>query len=428
MASQLSPSLQNRQKGITRNLDNGLLSESCKMAKGLRKLVVLTHDVKIPLYDHHSSEFRNRILYLQQRIPSLCILSINRKKEGNLAGSDNALISGNARFLKLRGSLFHNSFIAYQILKKHVTVFADTQMDLLWFLPAIMLSRKKVILLQQGYDLEISKLYHKERGSPFVILILLRIIYYFLNLISYASCSAILCVNSGLSSYVKSHLSARAKTAVYVVPQSIPDSSIDLCSFLKRDVARQIPFDIRHTDYVCFVGRFDLLKHGDIVLKAFSQSIHRENLWLVMIGDGPQKKEYLELAQSLSISDRVLFTGWIDKRDVLCLLSESKALVFPSVSEGSSNTVYEALAVGCPVIAHRYPGIESESLDKAIIPLSTLHPNDYSYYIERVLTDQTLRANLAQNGRILLSKNLISSAEDRFSLILKLIKKHAPVS
>ena len=69
----------------------------------------------------------------------------------------------------------------------------------------------------------------------------------------------------------------------------------------------------------------------------------------VIVGDGPLREELEAQAQALGIRDRVMFLG--SRRDTLELLSGFDVFVLPSVIEGMSNALLEAMAVGLPVVA-----------------------------------------------------------------------------
>ena len=70
------------------------------------------------------------------------------------------------------------------------------------------------------------------------------------------------------------------------------------------------------------------------------------------------------LAARLGVSDRVVFTGALEYRDVQAYYSGAEALVLPSVSEGVPLVAIEALSAGLPVIASDLTGIASVVHDR----------------------------------------------------------------
>jgi len=70
---------------------------------------------------------------------------------------------------------------------------------------------------------------------------------------------------------------------------------------------------------------------------------------LVIVGDGPMRDELSRVASEQGIADRVIFAG--ARSDVQEWLRAMDLFVLPSIAEGISNTVLEAMASGLPVVA-----------------------------------------------------------------------------
>jgi glycosyltransferase involved in cell wall biosynthesis len=68
-----------------------------------------------------------------------------------------------------------------------------------------------------------------------------------------------------------------------------------------------------------------------------------------LVGDGARRPHLQELTRTLGIEHAVRFVGV--RRDVPDLLSNADLYVHPSLQEGSSNAVIEAMAAGKPIVA-----------------------------------------------------------------------------
>jgi len=90
-------------------------------------------------------------------------------------------------------------------------------------------------------------------------------------------------------------------------------------------------------------------------LKILNQS--RRDWRLDVVGDGPQRNEYMALAVSLGLSDQVSFHGFQPKSVIAAFMRHANFLVLPSLWENSPCVVIEAMASGLPVIASRVGGI-----------------------------------------------------------------------
>lgn len=83
---------------------------------------------------------------------------------------------------------------------------------------------------------------------------------------------------------------------------------------------------------------------------------------LIVVGEGPLKKELNDLAISLGIADQVRFDGVLE--DVRPVLEEMDIFVLPSISEGLSLVILEAAAAGKVVVATKVGGVPEIIKDK----------------------------------------------------------------
>jgi sugar transferase (PEP-CTERM/EpsH1 system associated) len=107
------------------------------------------------------------------------------------------------------------------------------------------------------------------------------------------------------------------------------------------------------------VGRLDPVKRQGSMLEAFARllnsgSVERAAVRLMIVGKGPLEGELKSKAEALGIADAVWFTG--ARSDIPDLMRALDAFVLPSMNEGISNTILEAMASGLAVIAARVGG------------------------------------------------------------------------
>ncbi len=97
------------------------------------------------------------------------------------------------------------------------------------------------------------------------------------------------------------------------------------------------------------------VKGHRFLLKAVSLLKKEERKVRVMlVGDGPLEAKLENYAAHRNILDQVLFLG--SRRDVPALVNAMDIVCAPSLSEGFSNTILEAMAIGKPVIATNVGG------------------------------------------------------------------------
>lgn len=100
------------------------------------------------------------------------------------------------------------------------------------------------------------------------------------------------------------------------------------------------------------VGRLVAVKNYALLVRAFGHLSGRVRL--VFIGDGPERARLESLAAATGVAARTSFLG--HREDVAGLLVGLDVFVLPSLSEGMSNTLLEAMAAGVPTVASRVGG------------------------------------------------------------------------
>lgn len=110
------------------------------------------------------------------------------------------------------------------------------------------------------------------------------------------------------------------------------------------------------------VGRLVHQKGFDLAMRALADLKDLQWRWKI-VGDGPLLLVLKSLADELGILDRITFTGWQTKEQLVDHYGQASLFVFPSRHEGMPNAVLEAMANGLPVIASRIAGNEELVVD-----------------------------------------------------------------
>ena len=102
------------------------------------------------------------------------------------------------------------------------------------------------------------------------------------------------------------------------------------------------------------VGRMAEVKDQTLLARAFIQALQqapalRERMRLVMIGEGPLRQKAQALLAEAGMADLAWLPG--ERSDVPAVMRGLHAFVLPSLAEGISNTILEAMACGLPVLA-----------------------------------------------------------------------------
>lgn len=129
-----------------------------------------------------------------------------------------------------------------------------------------------------------------------------------------------------------------------------------VCSYRKE-------FNIPETDkVVVYTGRL-VEEKGSYELAKAVDEISRENVWLIIAGDGDMREKIDAISQK---NKRIIALGGIDFAHVVALLKESDIFCLPTVyPEGLPTSVLEAVAARCFIITTRYGGAKELISDES---------------------------------------------------------------
>jgi len=148
------------------------------------------------------------------------------------------------------------------------------------------------------------------------------------------------------------------------------------------------------------VGRLVAIKDHATLLKSAELLVHRGlDVHVLLAGSGPEltrHRQYLET--SAALAGRVTFLGSSD--NVSEILNAMDVFVLPSISEGMSNTLTEAMACGLPVLATRVGGnpevVGDERSGGLFVPGDIY---DLAQQLERLAGNDNLRRSLGTAAR-----------------------------
>lgn len=100
---------------------------------------------------------------------------------------------------------------------------------------------------------------------------------------------------------------------------------------------------------VVSVGRPLFWKGLHLGLEAFAREAG-DGWEYVVVGTGPEETGLGRLARRLGVADRVRFTGWLPRSEVLQLLSAGDVFLLPTLHDSGSWATLEAMAAGLPIV------------------------------------------------------------------------------
>lgn len=160
------------------------------------------------------------------------------------------------------------------------------------------------------------------------------------------------------------------------------------------------------------VGRMQTVKDQPTLTRAFIRALEieptlKQRLRLVMIGDGPLRAE----CQQMLVDAGVVELAWLpgERGDIPDIMRSLDCFALPSLAEGISNTILEAMASGLPVIATNVGGnadLVSAGSTGEIVP--SADPEAMALQIVRFATQPETSKDMGRAGR--------SAIEQKFSM------------
>ena len=160
------------------------------------------------------------------------------------------------------------------------------------------------------------------------------------------------------------------------------------------------------------VGRLEVVKDQALLAEAFATAVHssptaRARLRLAIVGEGSQRARIESVLREAGVLDLAWLPG--ARHDVPAILRGLDAFVLPSLAEGISNTILEAMASGLPVAATAVGGnveLVEEGVTGRLVPAAA--PVALSAVLLDWLADPARARALGRAGRAV--------AEARFGL------------
>jgi glycosyltransferase involved in cell wall biosynthesis len=148
---------------------------------------------------------------------------------------------------------------------------------------------------------------------------------------------------------------------------------------------------------VLFLGRITMQKGPEYFLAAAKRVLDvMDNVKFVMAGSGDMIRRTIEMAASMGIGHKVLFTGFLRGPDVEKVFKMADLYVMPSVSEPFGIAPLEAMSHDVPVIISKQSGV-SEVLAHAL-KVDFWDINEMANKIVAVLRHPPLASTLRQHG------------------------------
>lgn len=148
------------------------------------------------------------------------------------------------------------------------------------------------------------------------------------------------------------------------------------------------------------LGRLDVCKGVDILIRAFAQVCRRpglESTRLCIGGAGPEESVLRRLAAALSVESKIDWVGWVS--DKARFFSRVNLLAIPSREEGLPLSALEAMSYGRAIVVSDCPGLVSLAEGGCGLVVSREDVDALANALVELLEDAQMRREQAARGR-----------------------------
>lgn len=191
---------------------------------------------------------------------------------------------------------------------------------------------------------------------------------------------------------------------------------MDLSCFIpdryKKRMEINIPLD---AVMLISVGELNENKNNQVIIKALGKLKNR-NIHYVLCGVGNRELELKALARKMDVVNNVHFLGY--RTDVKELMNAGDVFVMPSLREGLSRSIMEAMASGLPCVVSRVRGnvdlVKNGENGFLVDPNST---EEMAAAISEIIQNRKARLFMERNSLIGVKKFSSENARNKLSEI-----------
>jgi len=150
-------------------------------------------------------------------------------------------------------------------------------------------------------------------------------------------------------------------------------------------------------DYFLSVGRLEGNKRVDLIIRALQ---HVDRRWrLVVVGEGPLRRDLEALASGTGVANRVTFAGGVDEAALVNLYAGAAAVVFPPYDEDYGYITLEACLSRKPVVTTSDAGGPLEFVSDGVTGLvAAPDPESLGAAMSRAVADAKRAAAMGDAG------------------------------
>lgn len=290
--------------------------------------------------------------------------------------------------------IFRTSLFFLKDLSYSSPVYLLTALPFIFFKSLELIGKEKINILHcQGFlSSLIGYLLLKLSGIPYLVTVQRLEDKNWLKKIVYRNAACCIAASSAIKKYFEEIGSKN----IEIIPNGI---NVSRFQNLNREESR-MKLGLKDEFVIMTVARLEKRKGIQHLIEAVKNNQLSGNYQLLIIGDGDERKNLENLAQTLNLKDKVKFLGPIPNEKIPGYLAAADCFILPSLKEGFGISILEAMAAGVPVIATRVGGILDIIKDgKNGILVEPQNSNEISDAVLKIHSQPEFKQKLVNSAR-----------------------------
>ena len=150
-------------------------------------------------------------------------------------------------------------------------------------------------------------------------------------------------------------------------------------------------------------ARFISIKNIPLVIKSLKYISTSKPWKLTLLGSGPDRELILRTIKEEGYGDRVNIISMLPREEALDLIVNSDIFIFPSLKEGGTWALMEAMAMGRPVVCVNWAGMAVETTPETAIQIPVSSPKtmerEMGAAISLLINNRSEREKMGQSAR-----------------------------
>jgi 1,2-diacylglycerol 3-alpha-glucosyltransferase len=173
-------------------------------------------------------------------------------------------------------------------------------------------------------------------------------------------------------------------------------------------------------EIILYAGRLSVEKNLDLLIAAFAKiAVTRPKAKLLLVGDFQYRHNLEQQAKETGFSDRIIFSGQVDRADLGSVYALGDVFAFPSLTDCQALVLNEAAHAGLPLVWCDTDSLNPVLEDEVSGLKAEANKEDMAQKLDRILSDDRLAKRLSDGAKAKASAFTEKKQTDKIEELLK---------